>query len=123
MKILTQTSLFDQSQIEILGDLERLQLLIDNVPDEKLIEKLWKIRGKGRNDWPVVAMWHTFLASFVFQHKTVAELIRELKCKRIFKKEKTKNTTGRAENYRRYRSKNNSFSMWRSSRRQGKMDA
>jgi len=78
MKILPQISLFDQSQIEILGDLERLQLLIDNIPDEKLINKLWKIRGKGRNDWSVVAMWHTFLASFVFQHKTVAELIREL---------------------------------------------
>jgi len=79
MKIISQMSLFDQSQIEILGDLERLQLVIDNIPDEKIIQKLNDIRGNGRNDWPIIPMWHTFLASYVFQHQTVEQLLRELR--------------------------------------------
>ena len=35
MKIITQISVFDYEEIEILGDLERCKLLIDHVPDEK----------------------------------------------------------------------------------------
>ena len=45
MKIISQLSAFDYSEIEILGDLERCILLIDNVPDEKIISKLYAIRG------------------------------------------------------------------------------
>ena len=36
MKIITQISLFDDTQNENLGDLERLQKVFDNLPDEKL---------------------------------------------------------------------------------------
>ncbi len=39
MKIITQLSAFDYSEIEILEDLERCKLVIDNVPDENLIVK------------------------------------------------------------------------------------
>ena len=35
MKIITQSTIFDYTEIEILGDLERCKLLIENVPDEK----------------------------------------------------------------------------------------
>lgn len=58
MKIITQISLFKEE--EFLGDLERLQRVINHVPDRPLITKLWRLRGKGRNDWPVEAMWHAF---------------------------------------------------------------
>lgn len=78
MKIITQISLFDDTQNENLGDLERLQQLFDTIPDEKLIRKLKSICGKGRNEWPVEAMWNSFLASFIFWHDSVAALIREL---------------------------------------------
>lgn len=78
MNIVTQFSLFDYTQIEELGDLERLKLVIDNAPDNKIIYKLKKLRGKGRNDWPVEAMWNAFLSSFVFQHPTIEALLREL---------------------------------------------
>ena len=37
MKIITQISVFDYEEIEILGDLERCKLLIDHVPDEKIV--------------------------------------------------------------------------------------
>lgn len=78
MKIITQISLFDDTQNENLGDLERLQRVIRYMPDEKLIRKLEKNRGKGRNEWPVAAMWNSLIASFIFDHDSIASLIREL---------------------------------------------
>lgn len=56
MFILAQTSLFDNEEIEILGDLERLKLAIENMPDEEIVRRLRKIRKNGRNDWPVEVM-------------------------------------------------------------------
>lgn len=78
MRIITQLSLFDDTQNEIFGDLERLQNVLENLPDIKLIKKLKTIRGKGRNEWPVEAMWNSFIASFIFDHDSVASLLREL---------------------------------------------
>ena len=79
MKILSQMSLFGYNENDNLGDLERLQMVINYMPDEKIVQKLYKIRGKGRNDWLVEAMWNSFLASFVFEHRNVSDLLRELK--------------------------------------------
>ena len=78
MKIITQISLFDDTQNENFGDLERLQKVFDNIPDDKLIRKLKEKRGKGRNEWPVEAMWNSFIASFIFDHDSIASLLREL---------------------------------------------
>lgn len=50
MNIITQMSLFEESEFEFLGDLERLQMVLEALDDEKLIHKLYHIRGKGRND-------------------------------------------------------------------------
>ena len=58
MKIISQLSFFDYSEIEILGDLKRCRLLIENVPDDKIINKLYEIRGKGRNDYTIEAVWN-----------------------------------------------------------------
>lgn len=79
MRIISQMSLFSYNEDENLGDLERLQMVIDYMPDEMIIQKLRKIRGNGRNDWPLEAMWNSFLASFVFEHRNVSDLLRELK--------------------------------------------
>lgn len=78
MKIITQLSLFDDTQNENLGDLERLKNVLDTIPDQKLIEKLKSIRGQGRNEWPVEAMWNALVASFIFDHDSIASLLREL---------------------------------------------
>ena len=79
MRILPQFSLFEKTQNEeILGDLERLKNVIDNIPDGKLIYKLNSIREKGRNDWPVISMWHALIAGIVFKHKNDADMLREL---------------------------------------------
>lgn len=79
MKIISQLSLFDDTFEENLGDLFRLQTILAALPDEKLIQKLQKIRGKGRNEWSVTALWNSFVASFIFDHDSVASLLRELK--------------------------------------------
>ena len=78
MNIIPQISLFGESENEELGDLERLKMVLEAIPDEKLIRALYKIRGKGRNDWPCEAMWNSFIASFLFEHATIEALLREL---------------------------------------------
>ena len=35
-------------------------------------------RGKGRDDYPIRAVWNSLLAGIVFQHPTIESLIREL---------------------------------------------
>lgn len=79
MKIIPQLSLFDDNDFEDLGDLERLTAVLGSIPDHKVISKLYSIRGKGRNDWPCTAMWNSFIASFLFNHETVEQLLRELR--------------------------------------------
>ncbi len=78
MKIITQLSTFDYEEIEILGDLERCKLLIDNVPDEKIVNKLLEIRGKGRNDYPIIPLWNSILIMPLIECSTVEQLRREL---------------------------------------------
>ena len=79
MNILPQMNLFEESDFEFLGDLERLQRVLGAIDDAGLISKLYRIRGKGRNDWPCEAMWNSFIASFLFEHPTVESLLRELR--------------------------------------------
>lgn len=79
MNIIPQLNLFEESDFENLGDLERLQMVLGAVEDSGLIHKLYQIRGKGRNDWPCEAMWNSFIASFLFEHETVESLLRELR--------------------------------------------
>lgn len=78
MAIIHQQTLFSWKDCNDLGDLERLQLVIETMPDQKLMQILAKLRGKGRNDNPVQAIWNSILAGIVFQHKSIESLRREL---------------------------------------------
>ncbi len=55
-----------------------MENLPENLPDEDLMEKLEKQRGRGRDDDPVRAIWNSILAGVVFQHTSVESLRREL---------------------------------------------
>lgn len=79
MNIIPQMNLFEEDIFENLGDLERLQLVLSTMDDAELIHKLYRIRGKGRNDWPCESMWNSFIASFLFEHESVESLLRELR--------------------------------------------
>ncbi len=78
MAILPQPLLFEWKEIEEIGDLSRLRLLLENLPDEKLMRHLESERGNGRDDYPIRAMWNSLLAGIVFQHCSVESLRREL---------------------------------------------
>jgi len=83
MAIIKQSNLFSwkilQDEAYSLGDLERLKLVLDTMPDKELINNLYSIRKKGRNDYPIEATWNSILAGIVFQHSSVESLSRELK--------------------------------------------
>src|SRR5690625_92192 len=78
MAIIPQMSLFSWKEMNELGDLERLRLVLEYMPDEELMQTLEKKRGRGRDDYPVRAMWNSVLAGIVFQHETVEKLRRDL---------------------------------------------
>jgi len=73
-----QANLFSWDALEARSDLNRLTLVIDHLPDERLLQYLEVMRRNGRNDYPVQAMWNLLLAGIVFQHPSIESLLREL---------------------------------------------
>ena len=74
-----QKSLFSWEDCENLGDLERLKLALGHMPDEALMQDLEAERGlRGRDDYPVRAVWNSLIAQIVFGHESIASLRREL---------------------------------------------
>lgn len=78
MAIISQRQLFSWKEIENLADLERLSLLLEHLPDEQLMQVLEARRGRGRDDYPVRAVWNSILAGIVYQHPSIESLRREL---------------------------------------------
>lgn len=71
--------LFSWEETDALSDIQRLTRILNYLPDERIIEALEAKRGKGRNEYPVRAMWRALLAGVVFQHRSIKGLIRELR--------------------------------------------
>jgi hypothetical protein len=78
MVIIPQLRIFGWKEIEELGDLEQLRLVLEYMPDEELMRQLEQKQYRGRDDYPVRAMWNSILAGIVFQHETIEKLCREL---------------------------------------------
>jgi hypothetical protein len=78
MAIIPQQQLFSWKEIENLADLQRLWLLLKYLPDEALMRKLESERDRGRDDYPVRAVWNSVLAGIVYQHASIESLRREL---------------------------------------------
>ena len=79
MAIIPQKQLFSWKEIEDLADLQRFSLLVKYLPDEYLMSNLESLRNKGRDDYPVRAIWNSILAGIVYQHPSIESLRRELK--------------------------------------------
>ena len=79
MATIPQPYLFSWKEIDEASDLDRLRLVLDALPDEKLVTFLEQRRGRGRNDYPVRPMWNAVIAGIVFQHLSAASLLRELR--------------------------------------------
>lgn len=78
MAKIIQPNLFTWQEIDDLGDLERLQLVIDTIPDENIVKLLEERRQGRRDDYPVRAVWNSVLAGIVYQHESIESLRREL---------------------------------------------
>lgn len=78
MATIAQRELFTWKEIENLGDLERLRLVLEYLPDEGLMQRLEKERGQGRDEWPIRAVWNSILAGVIYQHASIESLRREL---------------------------------------------
>ena len=76
--ITRQSQLFDWDELENLGDLERLKLVMEYLPDEKFMRHLEKERGDGRDDYPIRGMWNSLLAGIIYEHDKIESLRREL---------------------------------------------
>ena len=53
-------------------------MLLKYLPDEKLMKALEARRKRGRDDYPVRAVWNSILAGIVYQHQSIESLRREL---------------------------------------------
>ncbi|WP_328985407.1 hypothetical protein [Thiorhodovibrio winogradskyi] len=71
---MAQAKLFSWDALEARSDLDRLRLVIDHLPDERIVQYLEVMRGHGRDDFPVRAMWNALLAGIVFQHPSPESL-------------------------------------------------
>lgn len=66
--------------VEGLPDLARLRLVLERLPDGEIVAALEAARGRGRNDYPVRAMWRALISGIVFQHASVQALLHEFGC-------------------------------------------
>lgn len=78
MAVIPQSSLFSWTALEARSDLDRLGLVLENLPDQQIVRYLEVMRGNGRDDFPVAPMWNALLAGVVFQHPSIEALCREL---------------------------------------------
>ena len=78
MGIVSQKELFVWQDVEKLGDLERLDLVLKTIPDQELLTILQKERGNGRNDYPIEPVWNSILAGIIYEHNGIESLRREL---------------------------------------------
>lgn len=77
-RVIIQQNFFDWKQLEAASDLERLEMVLEAIPDEELMRKLEAARKGRRDDNPVRAMWNSLLAAIVYGHDSIASLRREL---------------------------------------------
>ena len=73
-----QSVLFSWDDVERLPELRRLDFVLDNLPDGQIVAALESRRGRGRDEYPVSAMWRALVAGMVFGHESSASLLREL---------------------------------------------
>ena len=73
-----QSVLFSWDDVERLPELRRLTFVLDNLPDGEVVAALEAKRGRGRDEYPVSAMWRALVAGVVFGHASAASLLREL---------------------------------------------
>lgn len=78
MRLLCTDPLFPWHKLPDSPDLTALAQLLEDLPDQPLIEALRRHRGHGRNDYPVHHLWRIHLASYFLRHPTREACLFEL---------------------------------------------
>lgn len=78
MAKIMQDGIFLWNDFDARTDMDRLLLVLNSLPDERIVQYLEVMRGNGRDDYPVRPMWNALIAGIVFQHPSLASMIREL---------------------------------------------
>jgi len=79
MKIQMQKPLFAWDCLEDHPVLATIKQLLETIPDGKLIEGLEAARGRGRNDYPVRALWGVVLLTIALRHTGFEACLGELR--------------------------------------------
>ncbi|OLN82156.1 transposase [Streptococcus sp. 'caviae'] len=75
MKIITQLNLFEDHE---LGDLEKILMVLDGLPETDCFDKLEAKRKHGRKDYTIQSYFIAYIAKIVLQLETNQQLIRQL---------------------------------------------
>jgi hypothetical protein len=78
MRLLVTDPLFPWDKLPLSVDLMALQYLLDLLPDQGLLRALHQYRGKGRDDYPVMAMWRIHLARYFLRHAHMENCLAEV---------------------------------------------
>jgi hypothetical protein len=78
MQLYTTDPLFAWAKLEDHPELSTLRLLLEVLPDQKLLEGLEEARGKGRDDFPLRVLWGTVVFTIALRHPSFASCIAEL---------------------------------------------
>lgn len=75
MKIITQLNLFEDQEY---GDLEKILMVLDSLPETDLFHRLEVKRGHGRRDYSIQSYFIAYVAKIILQLETDQQLIRQL---------------------------------------------
>ena len=78
MAKIIQQKIFSWKDVEASGELERMRMVIEAMPDDELMKALEAERKGRRDDYPIRAVWNSILAGIVYQHSSIESLRREL---------------------------------------------
>ncbi len=78
MAKIIQQKIFRWKDVEASGELERLKMVIEEMPDDRLMKTLECERKGRRDDYPIRAVWNSILGGVVYQHISIESLRREL---------------------------------------------
>lgn len=78
MNIAITRPLFAWDVLEDSPSLQSIRVVLQAIPDSKLLRSLREARGKGRDDYPVAVLWGTLLLAIVLRHPTMEACLAEL---------------------------------------------
>ncbi len=78
MKIAITKPLFAWDALEDSPSLQSLRSLLEAIPDQPLLDSLTAARGKGRDDYPIVALWGALLLAIALRHVSLDACLQEL---------------------------------------------